>query len=137
MHSDQSANDFQVTEFFCAYIKQKIAPTQIINAVPSLDGVLHSGCKFSICTTELLEEHPSELHVRLANIDGVHQLLNMVVHKHLQKMIYVLRTPCVMQTNRQCVRDMEGLDDKSPKFIRMARWSSVPTTTEFETASDD
>jgi hypothetical protein len=54
MHADESAHDFKMAEFFGTNIKQKIAACQIIDAVPTLDGVSHCGCQFTIGSSKLL-----------------------------------------------------------------------------------
>ncbi len=41
MHPNQSPHDFKMTEFFSPDVEQEVTAAEIVDAVPSLDRVLH------------------------------------------------------------------------------------------------
>jgi hypothetical protein len=51
-----------------------------IVAIKTLDRILHRGSKFPIRPTELLQEHVAESRIGCSHVDGVHQLLDMVIY---------------------------------------------------------
>ncbi len=81
MHADESTDYLQVTQLFGPNIQEEITSCQIIDAIPPLDGVLHSGGQLAVGSAKLLKKHVAKLHVWLSNIDGVHQLFYMMVHR--------------------------------------------------------
>jgi hypothetical protein len=80
VHADEGADDFEVREFFGADVHEEIAAGEVIDAIPALDGVLHGGGEFAVGAAELLEEHVAEFDVGGTDVDGVHQLLDVVIH---------------------------------------------------------
>lgn len=74
----------KMAEFLRAYIEEKIAAGEIIDAVPALDGVLHGGGQLAVGSAELFEEHIAEYNVWSSNVDRVHELLDVVIHPFLQ-----------------------------------------------------
>lgn len=84
VHADEGAQDFKMTEFFGPDVEEKIALGEVVNAVRSLDRVLHGSGQLAIGTAELFEEHITEGHVGSSDIDHVQEFLDMVIHPFLQ-----------------------------------------------------
>ncbi|MBB3660840.1 hypothetical protein FHX15_006112 [Rhizobium sp. BK650] len=68
-----------MTELLRADIHQKVFATGIL-AVETLDRVLHRRRELPVGATELLKEHISESGIRLIYANGVHELLDVMVH---------------------------------------------------------
>ena len=90
VHADERADDLQVAQFFCADIEQQIAPGNVVQTVPALDGVLHGGGELSIGSAELLQQHVAEPDVRLSDVYGVHQFLHVVIHGVASSLWYLV-----------------------------------------------
>lgn len=43
--------------------------------------VLHCRCELSVSSAELLKQYLAEARIRLPDIDGVHKLLDVVIHR--------------------------------------------------------
>ena len=91
VHADERADDFEVGEFFGADVEEEIAAGEVVDAVPALDGVLHGGGEFAVGSAELLEEHVAETDVGCANVDGVHEFLDVVIHRTSKRVCDALR----------------------------------------------
>ena len=61
--------------------RRRCSARQIVRAVPALDGVLHGGSKLSVRPAELFEKEIAELYIGCADIHGVHELLDVVIHR--------------------------------------------------------
>ena len=73
------ADDFQVAEFFGADIHEEVFAGGIV-AVESLDGILHGGGEFAVGAAELFEEHVAEARIGRIDVNGIHELLYVMVH---------------------------------------------------------
>src|SRR4051812_47426390 len=92
VHAGESANNFEMAEFFGADIHQQVFASHIL-AIQTLDGVLHRGGEFPVRAAKLLQEHLSETGVRSADIHGVHQFFYVVIHKSLMQVVVGVRRP--------------------------------------------
>src|SRR5947209_9968498 len=104
MHAGESPNNFQVTQLLSADIHEQIFTFQIF-AIQSLNGVLHSGGKFSIGSSKLLQQHVAESWIRSADVDGIHKLFDVVVHDAPLMRIssrLVARTVAGVVSEREC-----------------------------------
>ncbi len=81
MHPDEGADHFEVAQFLGADVEKKVAPRDVVHAIPTLDGVLHRGCEFAVSAAKLLQQHVSKPDIRRADLDRIHQLLNVVIHR--------------------------------------------------------
>jgi hypothetical protein len=98
MHADERADDLKVAQLLRADIQQQVATPNVVQAVPTLDGVLHGSGKFAVRAAKLFQQHVAEPNVRLADIHRVHQLLNVVIHCTASVCeIFVPRTRCSMR----------------------------------------
>ncbi len=81
VHANEGADDFEMAKLFGADVEEEVAASEIIDAVPALDGVLHGGGEFSVGAAELLKQELAELDVGSADVDGVHKFFNVVIHE--------------------------------------------------------
>jgi len=77
-----------MTQFFGADVEQEITPTEVLQAVPSLDGVLHRCGQLTVRAAKLLQQHVAKLHIRRSDIDRIHQFLHMVIHRLPSSLIF-------------------------------------------------
>jgi hypothetical protein len=91
VHADEGANDFEMAEFFGADVEEEIAAGEVVDTVPTLDGVLHGGGEFSVGTAELFEEEVAEFDIGSTDVDGVHEFFNVVVHRGTSGGVSIVR----------------------------------------------
>ena len=79
MHARERADDLQMAELLGADVHQQVFACRIL-AVETLDRILHGGGKLAVGSAELLQQHIAELRIGLVDPDGVHELLDVVIH---------------------------------------------------------
>ena len=82
MHAGKGADDFEMAQFLGADVHQEIFAVRIF-AIEALNGILHGGRQFAVGAAELLQQHVAETRVRLVDADGVHELLDVMIHDDL------------------------------------------------------
>lgn len=80
MQPRQGTHHFQMAQLFRANVHQQVLTFGVV-AVESLNGVLHRGRKLPVGAAKLLEEHVPEAGIGLIHSDGIHQLLDVVIHR--------------------------------------------------------
>ncbi len=80
MHAGERADDFEMAELFRADIHQHVFATRIV-AVKSLDRILHRRSELAVRASELFQEHIAETGIGLIDADGIHEFLDMMVHR--------------------------------------------------------
>ncbi len=80
MQARQGADDFQMAQLFGADVHQQVFASGIV-AVQSLNCVLHGRRQLAVCASELFEQHVAKPRIRLIDMHGVHELLDVVIHK--------------------------------------------------------
>ena len=78
------ADDLQMAQFLGADVHQQVFALRIL-AIEALDRILHRGGELAVGAAELLEQHIAETRIRLVDADGVHQLLDVVIHGNLRQ----------------------------------------------------
>ena len=73
------ADDLEMAEFLGADIHENVFSRSVI-AVEPLNGVLHRRSEFAVSAAELFEEHVAEPRIGLVHTNGVHELLDVMVH---------------------------------------------------------
>ncbi len=63
-----------------ADVHQKVFALRIL-AIEPLDRILHRRGELAVGAAELLEQHVAEARVGLVDADGVHELLDVVIHE--------------------------------------------------------
>ena len=79
VHAGERANHLQVAELFRPNIHQQVFAIRIFT-IETLYGVLHGGGEFAVGSAELFQKHIAEPGVRRSDIDGVHELFDVVIH---------------------------------------------------------
>jgi hypothetical protein len=71
-----------VTQLLGADVHQQIFDLDVVT-VETLDRVPHGGGQLAVGPTELLQEHVAETRVGSTNLNGVHELLDVVIHANV------------------------------------------------------
>jgi hypothetical protein len=79
MHPGKTSHDLEMAQLLGANIHQQIFAVRVL-AIEALDRILHGGGKLAVGTSELLQEHVSKAGIRLIDPDGVHELLDVMIH---------------------------------------------------------
>ena len=79
MHARQRADHFQMAQLLGADVHQQVLAVGIV-AVEALDRVLHRGGELAVGAAELLQQHVAKARIGLVDANGVHQLLDVVIH---------------------------------------------------------
>ena len=89
MQPGQGADDFEMAEFFGADIHQQVLALRIL-AVEPLDRILHRRGEFAVGAAELFQQHIAEARIGFVDTDGVHEFLDVVVHRERLVVIGVM-----------------------------------------------
>ena len=79
VHAGKGADDLEVAQLLGADVHQQVFALRVL-AIESLDRILHRRSELAVGAAELLEQHVAEARVRLVDPDGVHELLDVMIH---------------------------------------------------------
>src|ERR1700733_7735852 len=99
MHAGQAAHNFEMTQLFGADVHQQVFALGVV-AIQALNRILHGSGQFTVSTSELFEQHVAKLRIGRADLHGVHQFLNMVVHQTLRWILF--QTFCFLDRTGLC-----------------------------------
>ena len=79
MHAGQRSDDLQVAQLLGADVHQQILAGGVL-AIDALDRILHGGGELAVGAAELLQSMLPKRGIRLVDADGVHELLDVMIH---------------------------------------------------------
>ena len=89
MHTGESPDDFKMAQLFSADVHQQVLPIRVIT-IQTLNGILHRSSQLSVGPAELFEQHVAEFGIGCADMHGIHQCFDMVIHRVLLRIDYFL-----------------------------------------------
>ena len=60
MHAYEIADNFEMAKLFGSDVDEKVAASEVVDAAPALDGVLHGSGEFAVGSAELFKKHVAE-----------------------------------------------------------------------------
>ena len=79
VHAGETADDLEMAQLLGADVHEQVFALRVL-AIESLDRILHRRGELAVGAAELLQQHVAEARIGLVDPDGVHELLDVVIH---------------------------------------------------------